>query len=170
MIQLRRILVPTDFSPPAQTALAYAKTLAAEFGSRLYLLHVIATPEVSWGAEASTYSWPTLLADLEKDARTQLQDLIAAGDPVADRVTMETMTGVPVDGILDYAETHQIDLIVMGTHGRGMVGHLLLGSVAERVVRRSPAPVLTLHETPPHEAVAEPVAGRESLPAVTVPS
>jgi nucleotide-binding universal stress UspA family protein len=108
MIQIRRILVPTDFSPPALTALAYAKTLAAEFGSRLYLLHVIATPDVPWGAEGATYSWPTLLADIEKDVRAQFQHLIPPDDPLANQVTMETMINVPVDGILDYTETHQI--------------------------------------------------------------
>ncbi len=170
MIQIRRILVPTDFSPPAQAALQYAKTLAAEFGSRLFLLHVIATPEVPWGAEGATYSWPTLLADLEEDARAQFQHLIPTDDPLADQVTIETMIGVPVDGILDYTETHQIDLVVMGTHGRGMVGHLLLGSVAERVVRRSAVPVLTLHETASHADVTEAVADRESLEPLTVPS
>jgi hypothetical protein len=58
----------------------------------------------------------------------------------------------------------------MGTHGRGMVGHLLLGSVAERVVRRSAVPVLTLHETPSHSGVTEPVADRESLQLLSVPS
>jgi nucleotide-binding universal stress UspA family protein len=169
MIQIRRILVPIDFSPPAQTALDYAKSLASEFDSELFLLHVIATPEASWGAEAATYSWPSLIADLEKDATAELNRLVPSGDPLAGRVTKELAVGVPVTGILDFAETHQIDLIVMGTHGRGTVGHLLLGSVAERVVRRSPVPVLTLHQAPTHLASAEQEEG-EALGLAAVPS
>ena len=73
MIQIREILVPTDFSEPADAALAYAKGLASQFGSRIHLLHVIGTPQVGWAAESATFSWPTLLADLETDARAQLE-------------------------------------------------------------------------------------------------
>jgi nucleotide-binding universal stress UspA family protein len=122
--------------------------LATEFNSRLHVLHVVATPEVGWAAESSTYSWPTLLADLEADARTQLEKQIPANDPLAGRVTLATAIGVAVERILDYVATNSIDLVIMGTHGRGLVGHIFLGSVAERIVRRSTVPVLTVHGAP----------------------
>jgi nucleotide-binding universal stress UspA family protein len=132
MIRIRRILVcPPTSSPPALTALAHAKTLAAEFGSRLCCC-TSSRRQTCRGAPKAPSPWPTLLADIEKGVRAQFQHLIPPDDPLANEVTMETMIGVPVDGILDYTETHHIDLVVMGTHGRGMVGHLLLGSVASR--------------------------------------
>ena len=169
MIQVRNILVPTDFSEPADAALAYAKLLATEFGSRLHLLHVIATPQVGWGAETTTFSWPTLLADLETDARAQLGRQIPSGDPLSGRVTLATAIGVPVEDILEYAAANAIDLVVMGTHGRGLVGHLFLGSVAERVVRRSPVPVLTVHEMAGHATdAADQTAKSDARPVAAV--
>jgi nucleotide-binding universal stress UspA family protein len=151
MKAIRAILVPTDFSDPANAALAYARDLATHFGSRLHLLHVVSLPQTGWPAEGNL-SWPTLLADLEADARVELERLIPKDDPVAERVTFSTEIGVPVEGILDYAAANPIDLIVIGTHGRGLVGHMLLGSVAERVVRRARVPVLTLHGPTPAPA------------------
>ncbi len=145
MITIRNILVPTDFSEPAAAALDYAKGLAAQFDSRLCLFSVVASPQIGWAAEGAAMSWPTLLSDLETDARAQLERLVAPGDLVADRVRLATAIGVPVDRILEYAAANEIDLVVMGTHGRGLVGHMFLGSVAERVVRRSLVPVLTVH-------------------------
>jgi nucleotide-binding universal stress UspA family protein len=152
MLTIREILVPTDFSEPANAALAYAKALATQFGSRLHLLNVVATPHFGWAAESTTPSWPTLLADLEADARAQLNWQVPPGDPLAGRVFMATAIGVPVERILEYAKANQIDLIVMGTHGRDMVEHMFLGSVAERVVRRSPVPVVTMHAAPVRRA------------------
>jgi universal stress protein A len=148
MVTIRNILVPTDFSEPAAAAMAYAKTLAVEFNSRLHVLHVVATPQVGWAAETLAYSWPTLLADLETSALTQLRKQIPGDDPIASRATLVTAIGVPVEQILEYVATNGIDLVVMGTHGRGLVGHMFLGSVAERIVRRSTVPVLTVHGGP----------------------
>jgi nucleotide-binding universal stress UspA family protein len=148
MITIRNILVPTEFSEPAQAALRYAKELAGQFRSSLHLFTVVPTPQVGWAAEGSTLSWPMLLADLETDARAELERLVPPTDPLAGRVTLATAIGVPVDHILEYAAANEIDLIVMGTHGRGLVGHMFLGSVAERVVRRSSVPVLTVHGAP----------------------
>ncbi len=156
------ILVPTDFSEPAQAAFAYAKALATEFGSRVHLLNVIATPQLAWSAEGGTYSWPELLTDFEREAGAELDRLAPADGPLAGRVTTATMIGSAVESILDYASTHQIDLIVMGTHGRGLMGHMLLGSVAERVVRWAPIPVLTMHRPPAPVAETIPVAALES--------
>lgn len=148
MIAIRDILVPTDFSAPAKAALDYARGLAQEFGSRVHLLHVIASPQMGWAVEGSTVSWPRFLAELQAEARAQFAKLLPPDDPLASITTQETVLGVPVEQILAYAVSQQIDLIVMGTHGRGLVGHMFLGSVAERVVRRAPVPVLTVHAAP----------------------
>jgi nucleotide-binding universal stress UspA family protein len=86
-----------------------------------------------------------LLAAAEGAARRGLARLVPHSGPLANRVVTASATGPTVDRILEYVSKNRIDLIVMGTHGRGAVGHLLLGSVAERVVQRSPVPVLTVH-------------------------
>lgn len=153
MIAIDDILVPTDFSEPADAALAYAKSMADQFGGRVHLLHVVATPQIGWAADGSTISWPDFLSGLETDARARLDRLVpSVGEPLADRFMVATAVGVPVEQILQYATVNHIDLIVMGTHGRGLVGHMFLGSVAERVVRRASMPVLTVHGAPAHPA------------------
>ena len=149
MIALGHILVPTDFSEPADAALQYAHTLAHEFGSRVHLLHVVPEPYAyPWGTDISTFPLADLLTQSEAAARERLDQLAGAIGDLPAGIDVNTAVGAPVERILDYVHEHQIDLIVMGTHGRGMVGHLLLGSVVERVIRRSTVPVLTVHGTP----------------------
>ncbi len=146
MVRIQHILVPTDFSEPADAALLYAKALAEEFKSRLHLLHVVPEPYVyPWGTELSTLPLADLLTQAEEAAKKRLGQLAEEADAPAAGTGVATAVGPPVDRILDYVRAHQIDLIVMGTHGRGMVGHLLLGSVVERVIRRATVPVLTVH-------------------------
>jgi len=145
MVSIRQILVPTDFSDSANTALNYARMLAEEFGSHLHIFHVVPEPYVyPWGTEISTLPLAELLSQSEALASTRLGELIPANQSPKGGITTSTAIGTPVDRILDYVNDAKIDLVVMGTHGRGAVGHLLLGSVAERVVRRSPVPVLTV--------------------------
>lgn len=141
MVAIRHILVPTDFSEPAQAALQYARSLAAEFGSDLHLLHIVPEPYIyPWGTEVSTMP----LVDLLTQSETQAAERLKTIAPSDVKTKTATAIGTPVDRILQYIADEGIDLVVLGTHGRGAVGHLLLGSVAERVVRRSPVPVLTV--------------------------
>lgn len=145
MVAIRRILVPTDFSEPAEAALRYARALAEEFGSTLHLMHVVPEPYVyPWGTEISTMPLVDLLTESETQAGNRLKTLVDDTGALKGRVKTVTAIGTPVDKILQQVADDGIDLIVMGTHGRGAVGHLLLGSVAERIVRRSPVPVLTV--------------------------
>jgi nucleotide-binding universal stress UspA family protein len=145
MVSIRQILVPTDFSDPAGAALNYARALAEDFHSHLHIFHVVPEPYVyPWGTEISTLPLADLLAQSETLSNTRLAELIPKDQAPAGGLTTSTAIGTPVDRILDYINDSHIDLVVMGTHGRGPVGHLLLGSVAERMVRRSPVPVLTV--------------------------
>jgi nucleotide-binding universal stress UspA family protein len=146
MIPIKRILVPTDFSEPATAALKWATTLARELDGQLYMLHVVPEPYAyPWGSELSTMPLTDILEQSEKSAEERMHQLAAETQLPFDRVVTRAVIGTPVDQILAMVAEHNIDLVVLGTHGRGMVGHLLLGSVAERVIRRSPVPVLTLH-------------------------
>jgi nucleotide-binding universal stress UspA family protein len=145
--RIRTILVPTDFSEPAAAALQYAQMLAGQFKSRLHLLHVVAWPYLydPWGTQSMALRVADLLAGSEAAARRQLQTFVPKSGPLRGHVMTATATGVTVDQILRYVSAKHIDLVVMGTHGRGMVGRLVLGSVAGRLVQCSPVPVLTVH-------------------------
>jgi nucleotide-binding universal stress UspA family protein len=146
MIPIKRILVPTDFSEPAAAALQWATTLAQEFEGQLYLMHVVPEPYAyPWGAELSTMPLTDILAQTEQSADERLHQLAAETHLPLERIVTRAVIGTPVDQILATIAEDNIDLVIVGTHGRGMVGHLLLGSVAERLVRRSPVPVLTVH-------------------------
>ena len=145
MIHIKTILVPTDFSDASGAALDYARALAGAFGSALHLLHVVQDPYVQpWAAEAFGVSLAGVLERWEQDAHAQLEQLVPEAERRAHPVQCTTRVGHPFVEILDYAQAHQVDLIVMGTHGRGPVAHVLLGSVTERVVRKAPCPVLTV--------------------------
>lgn len=149
MIALGHILVPTDFSEPADAALQYAQVLARKFGSRLHLLHVVPEPfAYPWGTDVATFPMADLLTQSEAAARQRLEQIASGLEDLPAGVGVHTAVGSPVDRILDYVRDHRVDLVVVGTHGRGMVGHLLLGSVAERVIRRAGVPVLTVHGQP----------------------
>ena len=147
MLPIKRVLVPTDFSKPAEAALQWGRTLAKECGAELHLLHVVAEPYLyPWGSEAAAFPLNEVLTQSDQAARQQLDRLASTGGDPDVRVVTATSLGTPVDRIIDYITSHSIDLVVMGTHGRGVVEHLLLGSVAERMVRRSPVPVLTVRQ------------------------
>lgn len=146
MISLKQIVVPTDFSDCSDRALTYGRELAKTFGATLHLLHVVHDPySQPWSAEA----FPTPLGDLleqwQEQARTRLINLLP--EPERKNVRFAVVVGSPFFEIVRYAKEEQADLIVIGTHGRGPIGHMLLGSVAERVVRKAPCPVLTVRTT-----------------------
>jgi nucleotide-binding universal stress UspA family protein len=149
-LRLRRILVPTDFSDPAEQAWRYAQDLARHSNGRIHLLHVVPEPHLydAWGTEGVAFRMGELLEEEERAARSALARLASRAASLGGRVVTATVTGPTVDRILEYVAKKRIDLIVIGTHGRGMIGHFLLGSVAERVVQRSPVPVLTVHGRP----------------------
>lgn len=146
MIALKNILVATDFSESAAVALAYGRDLARTFDARLHVVHVVEDVLMRYSPEVS-FSVPELQRDLEKASVRDLASLITEDDRRTLQVVtaVETATNIPF-ALIDYARNHRIDLIVTGTHGRGGVKHLLMGSVAERVVRTAPCPVLTVKE------------------------
>lgn len=161
---ITRILVPIDFSAHSDRALRYATTLADRFNATVEVLHVVEDPFVSgaWSPEAVAPNIPELLADLVAAARGKLDDLRAAaiekGVRLKTTVLTTVVSGRPADTIADYARTERFDLIVMGTHGRTGLTHALLGSVAERVVRTAPCPVMTVRDATPPAREKEPAA------------
>ena len=154
MILLKNVLVATDFGEASDAALIYGRALARAFGATLHVLHVaenVFTRGI--GGEAYIAVFPDLQKDVEEAARKQLDELLIDNDPVALPTKGVVLTSnTPAMAIVDYAKEAGVDLIVMGTHGRGAVAHLLMGSVAERVVRTAPCPVLTVR-SPEHDFV-----------------
>ena len=144
----RRILVPTDFGAPSNAALGLAKTMAAMSGASLHLLHVLENPFMTSAFATEFQALPP--ADLRQkwreSARTWLNEQLTPAEQASFRSTELVVPGPPARTIVDYAKANDIDLIVMGTHGRSGVKHLLLGSVSERVVRTAACPVLTVRD------------------------
>ena len=143
-----RILVPTDFSPPSDAALEYARAVASRFGASLHLLHVVDDPyRAAYATEVYVPELEGLRDVLLANAVAELKNRLQVSDVRELRATTAAVIGMPSSSIVEYAGLHDIDLIIMGTHGRGGMSHLLMGSVAERVVRTAPCPVLTVRET-----------------------
>jgi nucleotide-binding universal stress UspA family protein len=158
MIDLKRILVPTDFSETSEAALRYGVELARRFGARLYLLHVAEHPGEAVEDECST----GLFERMQNDAYDRLPYLLNVKDRRELRPECAMRLGTPWEEIVQHADEHDIDLIVMGTHGRDGLARVLLGSVAETVVRRALCPVLTVHH-PEHQFVVREEAIRRSI-------
>ena len=139
---MSRILVPTDFSDDAEAALEYALGLAQTFGASVHLLHVVDDPFAAgvWSSGLGAAEIAGLQATLVRDAEQRLERTVP---PTTTGVTSEVRIGPPPRQIVDVARERDIDLIVMGTHGRTGLAHIVMGSVAERVVRLAPCPVLT---------------------------
>lgn len=145
MIALESILVATDFGEASGAALAYGRELARTFGATLHVLHVADDVYVRLGGDAYMAVLPELQRDLEIDAQKQLDELVIDNDPNPLPVKTAVLTSsATAAAIVQYARDLAIDLVVVGTNGRGAVAHLLMGSVAERVVRSAPCPVLTV--------------------------
>ena len=142
MIEINSILLPTDFSEPSLEATRYAVEFARRFGATLHLLNVIEDPVV-YLPMFESYPLPSR-EDFEQYAQTRLENWIS-DEEVADlELVFAWRHGAPVLRIIEYAGGESVDLIVVGTHGHGMAAHLLLGSVAEKVIRKAPCPVLAI--------------------------
>jgi len=145
MVVLKKILVATDFGDASDAALSYGRELARTFGATLHVLHVVDNVISRYATEFAIAEDPEAQMQVEDAARTKLNTLLSEEDREKLRATPILRTSnAPAAAIADYAKEERIDLIVMGTHGRGAIAHLLLGSVAEHVVRSAPCPVLTV--------------------------
>jgi universal stress protein A len=148
MSEIKRMLVPTDFSPASDIAFNYALDMAARQRTSIHLLHVIDDASFATAYPDGFYvELPGLRSQMTTEATRRLQDLIAACSDRGVEATLEVAVGRPAKVITDCARDRGTDLVVMGTHGRGGFAHLVLGSVAERVVRTAPCAVLTVRDT-----------------------
>jgi nucleotide-binding universal stress UspA family protein len=165
MFKLETIVFATDFSECADHAKQYACEFATQFHAELHVLHVIPDPSINLPDFGMGLA-PVLMDNMAELRKQAEQSAIAelsrqAGSAVNQcrRVVLATRFGAPFSEILDYAREHSADLIVVGTHGRSGVVHMLLGSVAEKVVRKADCPVLTVgprgKASEPHAAATD---------------
>jgi universal stress protein A len=143
-MNLRRVLAPVDFSSRSEEALRYAVAIAEKFGTPIHLIHVFQDVGVY---QTEVVTIPQDLPPIDRlllPIRAELETLAKKYDLARFGGPVEAMVGSPVEAIVEYAGEHQIDLITLGTHGRGWLAHALLGSVAEKVVRLAPCAVLTV--------------------------
>ena len=137
---IKRIIVPIDFSAPSEAAARFACDLARRLGANLYLIHVIASPAVvphGAGVSVAAPAWEVARAGLA----TLRRHLGSA------EITTEVRTGSIDEAITSAVTAYGVDLIVMATHGRSGVPHLLFGSVAEQVIRTASCPVLVMRDS-----------------------
>ena len=141
----KRICCPIDFSDASRAALEVAADLARRTGAELVLLHAYPIPGYTF-PDGSVVASPKMMQDLADQAEKHLGEWRADAEKLvgAPRVAMDKAVGEPAAEIVSFAEEKGIDLLVLGTHGRTGLEHALMGSVAERVVRRARCPVLTV--------------------------
>jgi nucleotide-binding universal stress UspA family protein len=147
-MQLKQILIPIDFSDYSDQALRWGVSLAQKYGAQLLLLHVI--PEVLEEVSARESAGEQRVIDLTAKVEAQLHELARQGLKEGLAVHVRVADGEPADAILRMAHEQRVDLIVMGTHGRTGLSHLLLGSTAEAVVRAASCPVFTVRASATH--------------------
>jgi nucleotide-binding universal stress UspA family protein len=153
MINISKILYPTDFSEYSMAALPYAIDLTRQNNAELFCLHVVEMPKEEY--LTSEYMVPLNLPHVPEDkvlrtARARLKKFVAENLSEIDKITSRVLVGTPFIEIIRYARDQSIDLIVIGTHGHSALAAMLLGSVAEKVVRKAPCPVLTVRH-PEHK-------------------
>ncbi len=155
MIDLNRILLATDFSDCAAKAKRMAQDLSVRFGAELHILHVIHDLAVEVPEFGMGLSFPSFVEniggkrkELQKNATKLLEKEINGDRDEELNVVLATKFGAPFVEVIRYAREHDVDLIVVGSHGRTGLNHVLLGSVAEKIVRKAPCPVLTVRQMP----------------------
>ncbi len=148
MIDIKRVLAPTDFSAHSDQAVRFACGLAERFDAELHLVHIL-SEIIPAGPDPLLMPVmpPQFYQENEDRANQTLRNLIQPSWGKPANVVTAVRWGSPVEAIVDYAQEQQIDMIVIATHGRTGLSHVLLGSVAERIVREAHCPVLTIRDS-----------------------
>jgi len=149
MIKLQKILCPIDFSENSLEALRYAAHTALKENATVYMIHIVDSRVYDYGGPIYEPIMPDMKPVIDQASKDQLRDKLLEKVPKEIKGRVETVVsfGVPFVEIIKAARDYDIDLIIMGTHGRSGISHMLIGSVAEKVVRKAPCPVLTVRSS-----------------------
>jgi nucleotide-binding universal stress UspA family protein len=149
MIAMKTVLVPTDFTDTSMVAVKYGAALARAFQAKLCLLHVVHTGMGDDFISAATLG---MLTSAQRSAGERLAELLTTQEKGALRPEYVVRVGAADVEVVAYATEHDVDLIIVATRGRGAIAHILEGSLADRLVRKAPCPVLIVRH-PEHEFV-----------------
>jgi universal stress protein A len=145
MLPIKKIISPTDFSEPSYVALKFAEELALQFSAELYLVNVISPiPVLTAPTGPVTFNVSLYRRELEVNAEKSLQDVIKNKLPHNLKVRSIVAYGDAANEIINIADKENVDLIVIATHGRTGLRHLVFGSVAEKIIRHAKQPILTI--------------------------
>jgi nucleotide-binding universal stress UspA family protein len=143
-MQIKTIVFPTDFSSGARAALDHVVSLAQDYSAKLILLHVVEDIPIAEWYIPTAFSVTDLLEDMQKSAWQEMHKWAGEVSSKVKDVEEIVVSGVPFVEIIRTAREKNADLIIIGTHGRTGIDHMLFGSTAEKVVRKAPCPVLTV--------------------------
>jgi len=143
-MKINKILFAADFSEGSSSALPYAVDMAKQYGSKLYLVHVVFDVAKTSGWYVPHTSIDEIYKDMEKGAKSELEKMFIDEMRGFKEIEHVVLKGVPYEEIIKFSGDNKIDLIVMGTHGRKGIDRMLFGSTAEQVVRKAPCPVLSV--------------------------
>jgi len=151
MINIKNILCPIDYSIYSEKALNYAIEFAGKYGAKLFLIHVL---DIRFYDINDPDLYNVNIVDKETINKLKERLLKCVNEDTKGRISVDAIVlqGVPFTEIIKASKEYAIDLIVLGTHGRTGLSHAIMGSVAEKVVRKSPCPVLTVRH-PEHDFV-----------------
>jgi nucleotide-binding universal stress UspA family protein len=144
VIKLKKVLVPTDFSESARHAVTYGISFAREYSAELILLHVVENLTVGYASDLFPVPMAEVFQEISGYAKAELAKLGSEARAKGVDVEEQVVQGKPSAEIMRFAADNDVDMIVLGTHGKGMLDQALFGSTTERVVRRAPCPVLTV--------------------------
>lgn len=147
MFNIQSIVCPIDFSPGSERAMEHAMALADKFDATVHLLHVYPL-DVFVGPDGGLTLTPEIVAKIAEQSTQGLEKLAAPWRAKGRKVEIHVCDGMAAEETLRFAQKHKADLLVVGTHGRTGLSRMFMGSVAERIVRTSQIPVLTVHLGP----------------------
>ncbi|CUU03934.1 Nucleotide-binding universal stress protein, UspA family [Candidatus Kryptobacter tengchongensis] len=142
-MRIKKILLPTDLSPASISAFKYAKSLAEKYGASIYVLHVLENIPIL-AIHALDLTLERIEKNMAENAKIQLEKIVKENLKTKNKVQIFIRKGVVDEEIVKFADEKKVDLIVMGTHGRTGIEYTILGSIAEKIVRRAKCPVLTV--------------------------
>ncbi len=153
MNDFKKILIPTDYSEISIVAIEYALSFSRLFGARVFLLHTLDTIPVL-ALQTVDLTTETVIFETERNARDDLHLFAVSKIGEIANLVEVIRKGIADEEIVKFAKEEDIDLIIMATHGRSGLSHVLMGSVAEKVIQQSPVPVLTINPAKTAQKVA----------------
>jgi nucleotide-binding universal stress UspA family protein len=143
-MEINKVLFTTDFSEGTSHALSYAVDIAKKYDAKLYVLHAVHSGFVYPGLHIPHSSFDIVRKEMEDAAHKALRKVCASASEICKEIESSVAHGVPYEEILKFSQANQIDMIIVGTHGRKGLDRAILGSTAERVVRNAKCPVLVV--------------------------